>query len=276
MRIRSAFSPSSRYRNPCPSSVNHGANRPHGHTVPDRLPQIHQKHRQPLAALLHLLERGRSRHQEHQIRVLDPRDPDLLAVHDVAVAATHRYRLHLGRVGSGRRLRHGEGLQPQLAAGNLRQVVTALRLGAVPEEGAHDVQLGVAGRGIATRTVDLLQDDRRLGDPQPGSTKLLGNQRGQIPCLGQRANELLGVGLLGIELTPVAVRKPRAQFAHGGSQIGVQFGVRHEYFVGRPCTCLEPGHAPQAVSLVPTEPLADSLWNVRDEVLFDLPAARGV
>ena len=256
--------------------VNHGANRPHGHTVPDRLPQIHQKHRQPFAALLHLLERGRSRHQEHQIRVLDPRDPDLLAVHDVAVAATHRHRLHLGRVGSGRRLRHGEGLQPQLAAGNLRQVVTALRLGAVPEEGAHDVQLGVAGRGIATRTVDLLQDDRRLGDPQPGPAKLLGNQRGQIPCLGQRANELLGVGLLGIELTPVAVRKPRAQFAHGGSQIGVQFGVRHEYFVERPCTCLEPGHAPQAVSLVPAEPLADSLWNVRDEVLFDLPAARGV
>ena len=123
--------------------------------------QIHQQHREPLGALLHLFEGGGAGHEQHQVGVIHPRDPHLLSVHDVAVAVADGHRLHLRGVAAGRRLGHPEGLQPQLAAGDLGEIVAALRLGPVPEQRAHDVHLGMAGGRVAPRPVDLLQDDRR-------------------------------------------------------------------------------------------------------------------
>src|SRR3712207_8264943 len=56
-------------------------------------------------------------------RSLDARDPDFLAVHHVAVAAPDGGRLDAGRLRAGIGLGHGEGLEAQLAAGDLRQVL---------------------------------------------------------------------------------------------------------------------------------------------------------
>ena len=95
-------------------------------------------------------------------RVLDARDPDLLAVDDVAVAASHGGGLELGGVGAGGRLGHAQRLQPQLAAGDLRQVALLLLRRAVAQQRAHVVHLAVAGAGVAAAAVDLLHDDARL------------------------------------------------------------------------------------------------------------------
>ena len=178
--------------------------------------------------LLHLFEGGGASHQQHQVGVVDPRDPHLLPVHDVAVAPAHRHRLHLRGVGPGRRLGHPERLQPQLAARDLREIAAALLLGPVPEQGAHDVHLGVAGGGVAARPVDLLEDDRRLGDAETRPAQLLRYQGGEVAGLGQGPDELLRVRLAGVELAPVGVGKPRAELAHRSPQIGMQLGVRHD------------------------------------------------
>ena len=82
-------------------------------------------------------------------------------------------------------------------------------------------------------------DASAIPSPDPPSSSGISGR--QIPRLGQRADELLGVRLADIELPPVAVRKPRAQLAHGGPQIGVQLGVGHDYHVRWPRTCFSEG-----------------------------------
>ena len=125
----------------------------------------------PSRLLLHLGQRRGARQQDHQVGVLHARDPDLLAVDDVAVALLHRGGLDLGRVGAGGRLGHAHRLQAQLAAGDLRQVALLLRLGAVAQQRAHVVHLAVAGAGVAAGAVDLLHDHRRLGEAQARSRR---------------------------------------------------------------------------------------------------------
>ena len=181
----------------------------------------------PSRPLLHQLDRRRPGHQQQQIGVLRARDPHLLAAHDVAVAAARGGRFQLRGVGAGRRLGDAERLQAELAAGDLRQVVALLRLGAVPQQRAHGVHLGVARAGVAAAVVDFLEDDRRLADAEAGTAVGLGNQRRQIPGAGQGLDECIGVGAGRVEAAPVTVRKGRAQVADRLPQILVKFGARH-------------------------------------------------
>ncbi len=123
------------------------------------------------------------------------RGPDLLAVDDVVVAAPLGPRLELGRVGAGGRLGDAEGLQPQRAAGDLRQIALLLRVAAVAQQRAHDVHLRVAGAGVAAGGVDLLEDHRGRAQRQARAAVSFGNERAEIPRLGQRGDEGLGIFL---------------------------------------------------------------------------------
>ena len=130
--------------------------------------------------------------------------PDLLPVHEpAAVGPPVGARAQGERVAAGVGLGHAEGLEAQLARGDGRQVAPLLLLGAVPQDRAHDVHLRVAGAGVAALVVDLLQDQRRIAEPEAHAAVLLGDQRRQPAALGQRRDELLGVGALAVELAPV-------------------------------------------------------------------------
>ena len=74
------------------------------------------------------------------------------------VTLAHRTGFELGGVGAGGRFGHAEGLQAQLARGDLRQVLRLLLRRAVAQHGAHGVHLGMGGGGIATVGVAFLQD----------------------------------------------------------------------------------------------------------------------
>ncbi len=174
------------------------------------------------------LERRRAREQDHEIRVLDARDPDLLAVDDVAVALLHRGRPDLGRVGAGGRLGDAHRLQAQLAARDLRQVFLLLRLGAVPQQRAHVVHLAVAGAGVAAAAVDLLHDDRRLGEPEAGAAVVLRDQRREPACLRQRVDEFLGIAARLVDAPEILGGKFRAERADRVADLGMRLGgIRH-------------------------------------------------
>src|SRR5688572_1162483 len=106
--------------------VDHVANGPDGQAFLRRPAQIDEKDRQPFGLLLHLRQRGRPREQQHQIGVLHPRRPHLLAVDHVAVAAADGRGPCLRRVGAGRRFGDGERLEAQAAGGDLGQVAALL------------------------------------------------------------------------------------------------------------------------------------------------------
>ena len=97
-----------------------------------------------------------------------------------------------GGVGAAGRLGDAEGLQPQFAGGDLRQVFLLLLRRAVPQDGAHGVHLRVAGGAVAALGVDLLQDRRGRRERQAGAAVFLGDQRGEVAGLGQRVDELGG------------------------------------------------------------------------------------
>ena len=84
--------------------------------------------------------------------------PDLLAVDDVAVVAVAlRHGLQRGGVGAAGRLGDAERLQPQFAAGDLRQLFCLLPVAAVPQ---HACPWCTSGRGRRRRC------SRRGGSPR--------------------------------------------------------------------------------------------------------------
>src|SRR5207302_9019515 len=107
--------------------------------------------------------------------------------------------------------------------GNTRQVTLLLVGRSVPQQRAHDVHLGVRGRRIAAATVDLLQDDRGLGDAQSGAAVLGGNEHRQPASFSERLHEVCRVGVGAIQGTPVGIRVGDAQLAYGGADGVVLF-----------------------------------------------------
>src|SRR5581483_777726 len=134
--------------------------------------------------ILQLVVGGGAGQEEQEVAVLGARNEDLAAVDDVLVALLNGARLEAGRLRPGVRLGDAEGLQAQLAAGDGRQIGLLLILGAVLEDRAHGVHLGVGGGGIAAGVIDLLQDDGRLGDAQAGALVLGRDERAQPAGLG--------------------------------------------------------------------------------------------
>ena len=183
--------------------------------LPVGLAQVDQEHGQPFRPLLHLVGRRGAGEQQHQVGVQHAAGPHLLAVDDVAVVALLvGARLELGGVGAGGGLGDAEGLQPERARGDARQVLLLLRGVAVPQHGAHRVHLGVAGRRVAARLVHGLQDGAARRQRQPGAAELLRDQRAEIAGLGQRIDELGRVGALVVELDPVGIGELLADVPH--------------------------------------------------------------
>ena len=172
-----------------------------------------------------LLRRG-ARQQHHQVGMFGAAGPDLLAVDDVAVVAVlARKGLQRRRVGAAGRLGDAEGLQPQLAARDLRQVLCLLLGAAVPQHGAHRVHLGVAAAAVAAGALDLFEDRGGRRQLQAGAAIFLGDQHREVAGLRQRIDEGLGVGHLAIELAPVFAGKLRAELCDGFADVCVIFAV---------------------------------------------------
>jgi len=110
-----------------------------------------------------LLRRGACQ-QDHQVGIFGAAGPDLLAIDDIAViAVAPGKRLQRGGVGAAGRFGDAERLQPQFAAGDLRQPFRFLLVVAVSQQGAHGVHLGMAAAAIAAGALDLFEDRRRRG-----------------------------------------------------------------------------------------------------------------
>ena len=144
----------------------------------------------------------------------------------------YRGRLQLRRIGAGIGLGHPERLQPQGAAGDLRQVAPLLLVGAVAQQGAHDIHLCVAGCGVASGTVDFLQDQAALEDAQTAAAVSFRNQRCKVPGLAQFLHECLGIFAFFVQLAPVCPRIELTQIGDRLLQRQLFFGegdvdVRH-------------------------------------------------
>src|SRR5690606_13192622 len=131
----------------------------------------------------------------------------------------------LGGVSAGGRLGNTHGLQAQLAAGQLGQVVALLLFAAVTQQGEHVVHLAVHGAGVAAAAVHLLEDDRGFSKAQARSAVLFRNHRRQPAGFGQRSNEGLGKALLLVDLAPVFSGEVGTERAHAFTD-GVVFFVQ--------------------------------------------------
>ena len=109
--------------------------------------------------------------------MLRARSEYLLAFELVAALGLDGAGLELRRVGAGRGLGHAEGLQPQLAGRDLRQVFPLLRFAPVPEHRAHRVHLRVARGGVASGGAHFFQDHGGGAQRQTGAAVFLGYQR---------------------------------------------------------------------------------------------------
>ncbi len=97
--------------------------------------------------------------------------------------------------------------------------------GAMPEQGAHGVELGVAGRAVRARAMDGLQHRCGRRERQAGAAIGLRNQQGQVPRLGQRLNEFSGIGALSIQLSPIGAGEAIAQPPHAFADVVVGFNL---------------------------------------------------
>ena len=186
------------------------------------LAHVDDEHRQAVGALLGLFLRRGARQQDHQVGIFGAAGPDLLAVDDVAVVAVALGKgLQRGGVGAAGRLGDAERLQPQFAAGDLRQPFCLLLVAAVPQQRAHGVHLGVAAAAIAAGALDLFEDRGRGRQFQPGAAIFFRDQHREIAGFGQRIDEGLRVGHLAVELAPVFAGELRAKFGDGVADVGI-------------------------------------------------------
>ena len=169
-----------------------------GRTVrpwPIGVAQVDDEDRHALGLLLHLGERRRAREQDHQVGVLDARDPDLLAVDDVAVALLHGGGLDLRRVGAGGRLGHA----PSTAGAARRAAIAGQVLAASAPRcrGAAACPCCTSGRGTAPelppqRLISSMITDASVS-PSPEPPYSSGISAASQPALGQRVDERLGI-----------------------------------------------------------------------------------
>src|SRR5262249_11256582 len=111
------------------------------------------------------------------------------------------------------------GLQAQLALSDRGQIALLLILASVTKQRAHGVHLGMTYRRVASRAVDLFQNNAGFRDPQARSSILFRYQSSEIPALGERVHKFLRILLVLINVSPVPVwkilAKPAYLFANG-------------------------------------------------------------
>src|SRR5438094_2032298 len=173
-------------------------------------PEVDQEQAESVGCARDLVCGPGSGEEQQQVRMLEPRGEDFLTVDDVAIPLLACEGRDSRGVAPGFRFCDRHRLEPQAAGGDLRKVAAFLGFGAMSQKRTHGVHLGMAGRPIAAGGVDLLQDDARLDDPEPGPAVLGGDQDGQPAAVAERQHELLRIALLGVERPPVCVGKLRA------------------------------------------------------------------
>lgn len=75
---------------------------------------------------------------------------------------------------------------------------------------------------LAKRPGDLLHDDRRLRQPEPGAAILLGDQRRHPAGPGQRVNEVFRIGALLVDLAVILGRELGAKRPNGVADVPVR------------------------------------------------------
>ena len=165
--------------------------------------------------------------REDRVRGVGAGGPDLLAVDDVLVAVADRACLQRGEVGAGARFRVALGPHA-LSREDRREVLLALLLGAVDNQGRTEQADGGAADRRSRGFRHLLAEDELLGDGHAAAAVLPGPVRGDPSALGKGARPLrgrasrLGVVGLAIEL-PLALALVRV-FGEGAVAGGKAFG----------------------------------------------------
>ncbi len=213
--------------------VQHGADGLDRQAVAFGRLHVDQQHAHAVGWLGRFIARAGAAEKHHEVRMLGAADPDLGAIDDVGIALLACNRLAPGKCLDARRVRaagrlgDAEGLQPQLAARDLRQVALLLLLGAVPQQRSHGVHLRMARRAIAAGAMDFLQHRARRRNPEARAAILLRDQDRQPALLGQRLDELCRILPLAIQRPPVSSGKPRTQLAHGLADFGMGLLFAH-------------------------------------------------
>ena len=193
--------------------VNHGVNRAHLDGV-SGLTQIHEKDTHAERSFGALVIRSGPGQEEEHIGVLHPGGENFTAVDDVVVTVSFGRGANMRRIGAGVRLGDAKSLESKLPARNPGQVALFLFSAAVPEQGAHDVHLGMTGGGIAARAVDLFQNHAGFGHRQSRATVLFGDEGRQPAGLSQFINKLLWIAIFLIEPAPIFVSILTTEFAN--------------------------------------------------------------
>ena len=215
--------------------------------------------REALGALLDLLQRRGARQQQHALRHLRGRGPDLLAVHDVTVIAfAHGAGLDPGGVEA--RIGLGDGEAGLLLAGDQRRQEAALLLLAAEHHDRvqpEDVHMHGGGAGERSpRLRDRLHHDGGLRDAEPGAAVSLGDGDAEPTGLGERAMEFVGKFLLAILARPVVVAETGADLEHAFADLSLRGGERQVHaFAPANCACQTlRGRTPNAKEVLPTAP----------------------
>src|SRR5438309_2150706 len=145
---------------------------------------IDEENGKSLRLVFQLLIRCRSSQQKHQIGVARARNENFLAVDDVPVSLADGACLDPRGFGSGIGFGNGEGLQAQLALGDRGQIAPLLLLASVTKQRAHGVHLGMTYGGVASRAIDLFQNNAGFRHPQARSSILFRYQSSEIPAFG--------------------------------------------------------------------------------------------
>ncbi|KFB70344.1 MAG: hypothetical protein AW09_004570 [Candidatus Accumulibacter phosphatis] len=251
--------------------VDHVGDRSHRETVADGVMQVDDEDRHPFGFPFHLGERCGACQQDHQIRVLHARNPDLLTIDQITAILPFGGSPDLRRIGTGARLGHRHRLDAEFPGGNRRQVFFLLRRAAVPQQRTHVIHLAMHGAGIATATVDLFHDHARRGQPQAGAAVLLGNHCRQPASTDQRGGEGLGISALLVDPAEILVREVAAEVADGvANLLVIVIGTEHCALLAMKSAC----------GCLPLECLPGTLYTKHAETitraLLDVELARTI
>jgi len=94
----------------------------------------------------------------------------------------------------------------------------------MPQDGAHDVHLRVAGGAVAALGVDRLKDCCCGRQRQARAAIFLGHQDREVTGLGQGLDELGGIAAHLVELAPVFAGEMGAEFCDLLADFGMRVG----------------------------------------------------
>ena len=183
--------------------------------------EIGIEQRQAVGPALHRLERRRAGKQQHLVRDLRGRDPDLRAADDVAPAALLGLGLERRSVEAGVGLGDGKA-RLVLAARDRRQHPALLLLGAEHDDRVQTEDVHVDRRGAAHRRAGLrnrLHHDRGLGDAEAGAAVFLRQRDAEPAAFRDRLMERVRKRAVAVACEPILVVEAGAELRDGVAQL---------------------------------------------------------